>query len=144
MENNEIQSYEIQVRGEIPASIIDLWSMKQFCDFKIGYGQINFKGTETQLNDLLNDLSLDHADFKVIGVINKADTLIEISDIQNKSVTITDLFDQSKEYKTSMDNLLEILEPNDQYKLKEINYNYPRRFWVKQNKLKTLLTTTKS
>lgn len=141
MENQEINSFEIQVRGEIPTAIRDIWTLKKYADFKVGYGQIDFKGTDLELNELLNDLAKDHANFKVIGVINKADTLIEISDLDSTSVTITDLFDQSKEYKTSIENLLDILDENDQYRLKEINYNYPRRFWVKQNKLKSIITS---
>jgi hypothetical protein len=40
----------------------------EICDIKTGYGYIEFKGTEKQLDSFLDSLYQDESDFKVIGV----------------------------------------------------------------------------
>lgn len=139
MENNEIQEFEIQCRGHFPEQIMDLWSFRKYSDFKVGFGKIDFKGTETELNELLNDLSKDHSDFKVIGVINKADTLIEVSNEKTGDITVTDLFDQSREHGTTVEKLLTILTPRDVKRFNEFNPGGFRRFWVNKNKLESII-----
>tara|TARA_R100000655_G_scaffold81429_1_gene120932 strand:- start:73 stop:351 length:279 start_codon:yes stop_codon:yes gene_type:complete len=64
------QEYTIQVKGNIPRMITESKIYKrEYTDFSYGYGFIKFKGTETQLDKLLNELAEQgDNDFKVIGV----------------------------------------------------------------------------
>ena len=41
---------------------------KEYCDIKLGYGYIEFTGTEKQLDSYLTELYKDESSFKVIGV----------------------------------------------------------------------------
>ena len=68
------QEYTIQVKGNIPRIITESKIYKrEYNDFSYGYGFIKFKGTEIQLDKLLNDLAEQgDNDFKVIGVHDEA------------------------------------------------------------------------
>lgn len=64
------KEYTIQVKGNMPAIITESKIYRrEYTDFNFGYGFINFKGTEAQLEKLLDDLAEQgDGDFKVIGV----------------------------------------------------------------------------
>ena len=52
------QEYTIQVKGNIPRMITESKIYKrEYNDFSYGYGFIKFKGTERQLDKLLNELA---------------------------------------------------------------------------------------
>jgi len=64
------QEYTIQVKGNIPRIITESKIYKrEYNDFSYGYGFIKFKGTERQLDKLLDHLTAEgDNDFKIIGV----------------------------------------------------------------------------
>tara|TARA_R110002020_G_scaffold98019_1_gene233661 strand:- start:936 stop:1151 length:216 start_codon:yes stop_codon:yes gene_type:complete len=45
----------------------------EICDIKTGYGYIEFKGTDKQLDKFLEHLYEDESTFKVIGIFNAID-----------------------------------------------------------------------
>ena len=64
------QQYTIHIKGNIPTVVAERLSYySQYQDFSYGQGFINFTGTESQLDGLLQYLN-DKGDgyFKVIGV----------------------------------------------------------------------------
>lgn len=65
-----MKNYTIHIKGNIPAMITDsAYFNKEFSDFIYQYGYINYKGTDEQLDGLLEYLTLKgESEFKIIGV----------------------------------------------------------------------------
>ena len=64
-----IKEYTIQGKGYFNYTTNHSYmSNKEFTDIKCGYGYIQFKGTEKQLDSFLDTLYEDESSFKVIGV----------------------------------------------------------------------------
>ena len=66
-----MKNYTIHIKGNIPAIIRDsVYFNREYSDLTNGYGFINYKGTDEQLDGLLEYLTLKgEAEFKIIGVI---------------------------------------------------------------------------
>ena len=65
-----MNKYTIHIKGNIPAIIRDsVYFNREYSDLIYGYGFINYKGTDEQLDGLLEYLTLKgEAEFKIIGV----------------------------------------------------------------------------
>ena len=67
-----MKEYIIQGKGEYNRIVNDpYFGEKEISDIQSGYGYINFKGTDKQLDSFLEYLYQDESTFKVIGVLNK-------------------------------------------------------------------------
>ena len=67
-----MKQYIIQGKGEYNRIVNDpYFGEKEISDIQSGYGYINFKGTDKQLDLFLEHLYQDESTFKVIGVFNK-------------------------------------------------------------------------
>ena len=64
------KQYSIHIKGSVPELVKDCTFTKfEYTDLKFDYGAINFKGTEQQLEEVLNYfVEQGHGHFKVIGV----------------------------------------------------------------------------
>ena len=65
-----MNKYTIHIKGNIPATIRDsVYFNREYSDLTYEYGFINYKGTDEQLDGLLEYLTLKgEAEFKIIGV----------------------------------------------------------------------------
>ena len=64
-----MNQYLIEGKGVFNEIVKDpYFSGVEISDIKTGYGHIEFKGTEKQLDLFLESLYQDESDFKVIGV----------------------------------------------------------------------------
>ena len=67
-----MKEYIIQGKGEYKRIVNDpYFGEKEISDIQSGYGYINFKGTDKQLDSFLEHLYQDESTFKVIGIFNK-------------------------------------------------------------------------
>lgn len=133
-------SYEIHFKGEINLLQKKIFDFNHY-DFEVGYSTIKFFGTEEEMNKFVEEIVKDEQYFKIIGIVNLADTLVEITDAVDDlgSVTgqmlISDLYENSKGYYLSVEKTEALLDEADRKRLHEYNFNYPKRFWVRKNKL---------
>jgi hypothetical protein len=68
-----IKEYLIQGKGYFNYNTSHyLLSNKEVSDIRSGYGYIQFKGTDKQLDSFLESLYEDESTFKVIGIKNKS------------------------------------------------------------------------
>ena len=74
-----MNKYTIHIKGNIPAIIRDsVYFNREYSDLTYGYGFINYKGTDEQLEELLEYLTLKgEAEFKIIGVFEDDPVLDE-------------------------------------------------------------------
>tara|TARA_Y100001973_G_C5180676_1_gene324709 strand:- start:1437 stop:1643 length:207 start_codon:yes stop_codon:yes gene_type:complete len=67
-----LKEFIIQGKGEYNRIVNDpYFGEKEISDIQSGYGYINFKGTDKQLDSFLEHLYQDESTFKVIGIFNK-------------------------------------------------------------------------
>jgi len=139
-------NYEIHFKGEIHLLRNQIRDYNLY-DFEFGYSTLKFRGTEEEMQRFVDDISSDHSLFKIIGVINLSDTLVEITDAVDElgyvtgDMLITDLYDNSKGYYLSKEKTESLLDEKQIKRLHEYNYNYPKRFYIRKNKLMDALTT---
>lgn len=81
--NKIICKWQINFKGQLGIEVIpDHFTGDNFSDIKMGYGNIEFKGTKQSFDRLLNSLSSkDHSEYKIIGSY-----LVEELDIDHDQV----------------------------------------------------------
>lgn len=139
-------NWEIQCKGELWQQNFrsDTTRMKSY-DYKFGYGQIRFRGTEDELTQFLKDLKEEASHMlKIIGIFNLDETMVEITDaldedgVPNGNLVITDYYDSSKTFYASLDQTMSILSPADRTKFYENTSSNIKRFWVLKDKLNAI------
>lgn len=136
----EKERFEISFKGEVNSLIKNPFDYNHY-DFELAYSTIKFFGTEEELNKFLAEISGQDQYFKVIGIVNLADTLVEITEAVDEygyitgEMLVTDLYENSKGYYLSKQKTESLLDEKGINRLYEYNYNYPKRFWVRKDKL---------
>lgn len=77
VKENPNDEWIIDLRGYFPEMIRDSFTGEYFTDLVQGTRQITFRGSKSALDEYLQKMSSDESQFKIIGVMNKLDTLIE-------------------------------------------------------------------
>lgn len=61
-------THKINIKGNIPTSMMDVLLQKSYSDLSFKYGTIEFTDTDEELNDFLKVLMKDESFVKVLGV----------------------------------------------------------------------------
>lgn len=136
----EVHRYEINFKGEIHLLRNQIFDYNLY-DFEYGYSTLKFTGTEEEMNRFVNEIVSDEQLFKIIGIVNLSDTLVEITDAVDEygyvtgEMLITDLYNNSKGYYLSREKTESLLDEKQIERLNQYNYNYPKRFYVRKKKL---------
>lgn len=81
--NQEKREFAIEIKGEITDEFLNEIRDAFDLEFKVGFGGIKFTGTQEELDRLISTLSNFEKFFKVIGILDLSETLIEISGTKN-------------------------------------------------------------
>lgn len=136
----EKERFEINFKGEVNSLVRKPFDYGHY-DFELAYSTIKFYGTQEELDKFIEEISDQEKYFKVIGIVNLADTLVEITEAVDEygyitgEMLVTDLYENSKGYYLSKQKTESLLDEKGINRLYEYNYNYPKRFWVRKDKL---------
>ena len=129
-----MKKYTIHIKGNIPAIIRDsVYFNREYSDLTYEYGFINYKGTDEQLDGLLEYLTLKgEAEFKIIGVYEdnaeEEEYYKNLHDINTFSCSDNEVYlsgtdEEGKDF-TIVLNAFELLEWLDMKYIKEQTLKY--------------------
>jgi len=87
---NEKHTFQIHLKQYVPTIYWDpIFEQNiQGCQHTIKYGVIEFNGTESEFNAFMDQFPTDESQFKVIGITNRSDVLIEVKQMNGDDVSI--------------------------------------------------------
>lgn len=145
MEKDLIKSeWIIDVKGYFPEMIRETWSGEYFSDLVYSTRTINFTGTKEELDEYLDKLTSKESQLKIIGILNKADTLVEfrrifdVPNIPTSKVTISDVFN-GKTWILPVDIAKKLLPKDESERLFDILKDNPTRRYIRRDTLEEFI-----
>jgi hypothetical protein len=141
METNlEKSDWIIDLKGYFPETVKESFSGEYFTDLVYGTRTINFTGTKDELDSYIERITSKESQVKVIGILNKADTLVEfrrvfdVGSIPTSRITVSDLFNsRSWTFDTSVAEKL--LLPEERPRFFETLKDNPTRRFIRRDYL---------
>jgi hypothetical protein len=127
----------IDFRGYFPEMIKDSFSGEYFTDFVSGTRSIIFRGSEEEMNEYVAKMTGDDSRLKLIGIMNKLDTLIElIQEIDRNGelidqVKISDLF-EGKSFKMKKEIALLLIPEKERNQWSHTIQKDPKRTYIRR------------
>lgn len=115
----------------------------QGCQTKTKFGSIEFHGTESEFDAYLAAMPTDESQFKVIGVTNESDVLIEANDMGDGNVSVR-IFENDKgdnQFRFTTKNVLsEMFTQTDDNDRMEANFKRGIFFrtWIRRNDFESI------
>ena len=141
MENKlEKSEWIIDLKGYFPEMVRESFSGEYFSDLVYGIKTINFTGTKEELDLYLEKITGKDSQLKLIGILNKADALVEFrrvfdfSDIETGEITISDVFN-GRTWCFPSEIAIKILPEEERTKFIESLKDNPTRRYIRRDYL---------
>lgn len=142
---NEKHTFHIQLKQYVPTIHWDdtFEQYTQGCQTKTKYGVIEFNGTESELDAYLAAMPTDESQFKLIGVTNQSNVLIEAQDMAdgNLSVRVFENELSDGQFKFTTKNVLSemFMQPDDMARM-EANFERGTFFrtWIRRTDFESI------